>query len=120
MNEDSHGVRPQQKAQGSDPISAHPDAMPNRVLVCVWLVLISCTLVSVGFAEGEQLSRLAAVFVCAIAVSKSHLVIDYLIGLKHAHPRIRKVMLGYVYLILSLIVTGVLFPEWIVRLTSLN
>lgn len=98
----------------------HPEAMPNRVLVMVWLVLIGCTLVSVGFAEGENLSRLAAVFVCSIAVFKAQLVIDYLIGLKHAHSRIRKVMLGYVYLIPLIIMLGILIPEWIVRLTSLN
>ena len=98
----------------------HPEPMPNRVLILVWLILMLCTLISVGFAEGRHLSSLAAVFVCSIVVFKAQLVIDYLIGLKHAHPRIRKVMLGYVYLIPLLIVIGILFPEGIVRLTSLN
>ncbi len=99
---------------------SHPEPTLNSVLVVVWLVLIACTLVSVGFAEGENLSKLASVFVCAIAVFKAHLVIDYLIGLKYAHPRIRRVMLGYVYLIPLIIMLGILVPEWIVRLTSLN
>lgn len=99
---------------------SHPEPMPNRVLVLVWLALMLATLISVGFAEGKHLSNLAAVFVCSIVVFKAQLVIDYLIGLKIAHPRIRKVMLGYVYLMPLLIVIGILFPEWIVRLTSLN
>jgi caa(3)-type oxidase subunit IV len=100
--------------------SDHPAPMANRILIAVWLLLITCTLVSVGFAEGADLSTLAALFVCSIAVFKAQLVIDYLIGLKHAHPRIRKVMLGYVYLILLIIMLGIVFPDWIVRLTSLN
>tara|TARA_R110001592_G_scaffold66678_2_gene204856 strand:+ start:22952 stop:23239 length:288 start_codon:yes stop_codon:yes gene_type:complete len=92
----------------------------NKVLITVWLVLLLFTLISVLMAEQVDFTALSAVLVCAIVVIKSHLVIDYLIGLKLVHPRLRKVMLGYFYLIPSLIALGAVRPDWIVSMTSLN
>jgi hypothetical protein len=92
----------------------------NRVLVGTWLVLLLLTLISVLMAEQVDFTALSAVLVCAIVIFKSHLVIDYLVGLKLFHPRIRKVMLGYFYFIPSLIALGAVRPDWIVAITSLN
>tara|TARA_R110002072_G_scaffold101568_1_gene223677 strand:+ start:45138 stop:45425 length:288 start_codon:yes stop_codon:yes gene_type:complete len=92
----------------------------NKVLIGVWLVLLLCTLVSVLMAERADFTVISAVLVCVIVVIKSRLVIDYLIGLKFAHPRLRKVMLGYFYLIPLLIAIGAVRPDWIVAMTSLH
>tara|TARA_R110001599_G_scaffold82887_4_gene222895 strand:- start:223 stop:510 length:288 start_codon:yes stop_codon:yes gene_type:complete len=92
----------------------------NKVLISVWLLLLFFTLISVLMAEQVDFTALSAVLVCAIVIVKSHLVIDYLIGLKLVHPRLRKVMLGYFYFIPSLIALGAARPEWIVSMTSLN
>lgn len=92
----------------------------NKVLISVWLFLLLLTLISVLMAEQVDFTALSAVLVCAIVIVKSHLVIDYLIGLKLVHPRLRRVMLGYFYFIPSLIAFGAVRPEWIVSMTSLN
>lgn len=78
------------------------------------------TLASVLMAERVDFTAFSVVLVCAIVAIKSRLVIDYLIGLKLAHPRLRKVMLGYFYLIPFLIALGSVRPDWIVAMTSLN
>lgn len=92
----------------------------NSVLIGVWLALLLFTLMSVLMAEQVDFTALSAVLVCTIVVIKAHLVIDYLIGLKLVHPRLRKVMLGYFYFIPSLIALGAVRPDWIVSMTSLN
>lgn len=92
----------------------------NKVLISVWLFLLLLTLISVLMAEQVNFTAHSAVLVCAIVIVKSHLVIDYLIGLKLVHPRLRRVMLGYFYFIPSLIALGAVSPEWIVSMTSLN
>ncbi len=92
----------------------------NRVLISVWLLLLFCTLISVLMAEQADFTAISAVLVCGIVSIKSNLVIDYLIGLKFAHPRLRKVMLGYFYLIPFLIALGSVRPDWIVAITSLH
>ncbi len=94
--------------------------MNNQVLISVWVALLLCTLVSVLMAERADFTTFSAVLVCAIVALKSRLVIDYLIGLKFAHPRLRKVMLGYFYIIPFLIALGLVQPDWIVALTSLH
>lgn len=92
----------------------------NSTLIAVWLALLLCTFISVMMAEGVNFTKFSAVLVCTIVIIKSHLVVDYLIGLKLAHPRLRKVMLGYFYLIPLLIALGAVRPDWIVAMTSLN
>ena len=92
----------------------------NRVLISVWGGLLLCTLFSVLMAEGADFSDTSVVLVCAIVSLKSRLVIDYLMGLALAHPRLRNVMVGYFYIIPFLIAVGAIFPSWIVAATSLN
>lgn len=92
----------------------------NKVLIGVWLALLFCTLISVFMAERVDFTAFSSVLVCAIVAIKSRLVIDYLIGLKLTHPRLRKVMLGYFQLIPFLIALGSVRPDWIVAITSLN
>ena len=95
--------------------------LPSKKHLTVILVaLLALTLLSVLTAEIADFGQISAVLVCMIVVIKARLVIDEFIGLRHAHPRLRKVMLGYFYIIPLLIVIGVLFPQIIVSLTSLH
>ena len=50
---------------------------PRVVLVVVWLVLITATLLSVVVAEGGQTGRLTAVALVGIAAAKAALVVRY-------------------------------------------
>ncbi|KZY83791.1 hypothetical protein A3740_23060, partial [Oleiphilus sp. HI0068] len=91
----------------------------KRHLLRIWLALLALTLLSVLTAETADFGQISVVIVCVIVTLKGRLVIDEFIGLRHAHPKIRKVMLGYFYLIPTLIVLGVIFPGVIISLTSL-
>lgn len=71
-------------------------------------------------AEKADFTAVSSVLVCVIVALKSRLVIDYLMGLKWAHPRLRNVMLGYFQIIPFLIALGSIRADWIVALTSLN
>lgn len=92
----------------------------KKHLVTIWLILLALTLLSVLTAETADFGQISVIIVCVIVTIKGRLVIDEFIGLRHAHPSLRKVMLGYFYLIPLLIVIGVIFPQAIVSLTSLN
>lgn len=92
----------------------------GRFLVFIWCCLLLLTLISVLMGETGDFGTFSAVLVCAIVSLKGRLVIDYLMGLRHANARIRAVMLNYFYLIPLLIVVGVVFPDVIVRLTTLG
>lgn len=85
-------------------------------LTKIWLALIGLTLASALMAETGHFGVLSTLIVCGIIVVKGQLIIDRFIGLKNANQTIRKVMLGYFYLLPLLIAWGVIHPasfRWI-------
>ena len=92
----------------------------GRILFYAWLLLISLTLVSVLIAETKNFTDISAAIVCFVIAIKGHVVVDTLMGLKHAHASIRKVMLSYMYIIPGLILFGIAFPEVVKDLTTLG
>lgn len=83
----------------------------SKSITFIWLVLIGLTLTSAFIAEGTPAHSLSTVFVCFIIAIKGQLVIDRLIGLRLENQKIRWVMLSYFYILPSLFVIGILFPE---------
>jgi hypothetical protein len=92
----------------------------SRVLFYAWVLLISLTLISVLLAETKNFNNISATLVCFVISVKGHVVVDTLMGLKHAHASIRKVMLSYMYIIPALILLGIWFPSTIKDLTTLG
>lgn len=92
----------------------------NRLLIFVWLLLLGLTVTSVLMAERPQFGNLSVIIVCTIISLKGQLIIDRLVGLRHANQSIRRVMLGYFYTLPLLIALGVIFPQVLVTLTTLN
>lgn len=84
-----------------------------------WLVLIALTLSSALIAETTRPEAGLMLLICATVIAKGHLVIDYLMALRGSHPAVRKPMLTYFYLLLSLIALAMLFPQQLARLTTL-
>jgi hypothetical protein len=92
----------------------------NKRLVLTWLSLLIMSLMSALLAETSSINTVSGVFVCFVIAMKAQLVIDHLVGLRWAHKRIRRVMLGYFYILPLLISTGIIFPEFIVSITTLG
>jgi hypothetical protein len=82
----------------------------------VWLVLVSLTLLSIFMAEDDPKLVLSITTICFVIAIKGQLVVDKLIGLRHANPTIRKLMLGYFYFLPPLISLSMIFPELIVAI----
>jgi len=92
----------------------------NKRLVITWFSLLTMTLISALLAETSSINTVSGVFVCFIIAMKSQLVIDHMVGLRWAHKSIRRVMLSYFYILPLLISIGIIFPNFIVRMTTLG
>lgn len=88
-------------------------------LICFWLILLALTLMSVFIAESADPAAWTVLFVSMTVTLKGQLVIDRLMGLRHANPMIRGLMLLYFYVLALLIVWALLFPEQLAALTTL-
>ena len=94
--------------------------MNNPVtLSLAWVVLILLTLASALIAESIDPTAGVVIVVCLVVSIKGQLVIDRLMGLRHAPPVIRRMMLAYFYVLPVLIALALIFPESLRRLTTL-
>lgn len=84
-----------------------------------WIALILLTLGSAWLAESVDPTAGIVIAVCLVVAIKGQLVIDRLMGLRHAPPVIRKLMLAYFYVLPVLIALALIFPEPLRRLTTL-
>ncbi|MEH6650466.1 MAG: cytochrome C oxidase subunit IV family protein [Motiliproteus sp.] len=84
-----------------------------------WIVLIVLTLISAMVAESIDPTAGVVIAVCLVVCIKGQLVIDRLMGLRHAPPVIRRLMLAYFYVLPVLIALALIFPEPLRRLTTL-
>lgn len=90
----------------------------SKIITLIWLTLISLTLLSILIAENTPTHMLSITFVCLVIAIKGQLVIDKLIGLRFANPKIRWVMLSYFYILPPIIILSLAFPELLYDITS--
>lgn len=88
-------------------------------LKAIWLGLMGLTLLSALVAERAEPGVWVIVAICATVSVKGSLVVDGLMGLRTAPGNIRWVMLSYFIVLPPLIALALLFPEVLLRLTSL-
>lgn len=93
--------------------------MSNKVLHRAWMLLIALTLGSAFLAESIDPTTGVVIVVCLVVAIKGQLVVDRLMGLRHAPPVIRWMMLAYFYVLPALIALALIFPEQLRRLTTL-
>lgn len=91
----------------------------KKILTLTWGVLMALTLGSAFVAERVSLSNLIVVVICTTVAIKGSLVIDRLMGLRIARPVLRWAMLSYFLILPPIITLAVLFPETLLRYTSL-
>lgn len=91
----------------------------RKLLIAVWLLLMALTLLSAFTAEAADPALWTVLLISLIISLKGQLVVDRLMGLRHARPIIRYTMLSYFYLLPLLIVWALTFPEQLVWLTTL-
>jgi len=91
----------------------------RQVLIAVWSLLMALTLLSALTAEAADPALWTVLFISLIISLKGQLVVDRLMGLRHANPAIRYTMLSYFYLLPLLIVWALIFPEQLAWLTTL-
>jgi len=91
----------------------------RHVLIGVWLLLMALTLLSAFTAETADPALWTVLFISLIISLKGQLVVDRLMGLRHAKPAIRYSMLSYFYLLPLLIIWALIFPEQLAWLTTL-
>lgn len=90
-----------------------------RILTIIWVVLMALTLFSALIAERVEPTTFVIGIVCLTVAIKGGLVIEQLMGLHRAVPGIRWVMLSYFFILPPIVAWAILFPELVVRLTSL-
>jgi Sec-independent protein secretion pathway component TatC len=91
----------------------------DNALRRAWVVLILLTLSSAFIAESVDPTAGIVILVCLVVAIKGQLVVDRLMGLRHAPPLIRGMMLAYFYVLPILIALALIFPEPLRRLTTL-
>ena len=93
--------------------------MNDKILKRAWILLILLTLASAFIAESIDPTAGVVIMVCLVVAIKGQLVVDRLMGLRHAPPVIRGMMLAYFYVLPVLIALALIFPEQLRRLTTL-
>ncbi|MEH6826396.1 MAG: cytochrome C oxidase subunit IV family protein [Motiliproteus sp.] len=93
--------------------------LSDKVLQRAWMLLIVLTLASAFIAESIDPTAGVVIVVCLVVAIKGQLVVDRLMGLRHAPPLIRWMMLAYFYVLPLLIALALIFPEPLRRLTTL-
>tara|TARA_R110001583_G_scaffold8273_5_gene39820 strand:- start:2062 stop:2364 length:303 start_codon:yes stop_codon:yes gene_type:complete len=93
--------------------------LSDKLLWRAWILLIGLTLSTALIAESIDPTAGAVIVVCLVVAIKGQLVVDRLMGLRHAPPLVRGMMLAYFYVLPLLIALGLIFPESLRRLTTL-
>jgi len=86
----------------------------------VWLTLIMLTLAGAWLAETGQRSWPLTLVVAALIAVKGRLVIDRYMGITAAHPRIRRILHGFVTLVPLLVIFSHGWGNLLQRLTTLH
>jgi hypothetical protein len=84
-----------------------------------WIILVVLTMASALIAESIDPTAGVVIVVCLVVSIKGQLVADQLMGLQHAPPVIRGLMLAYFYVLPVLIALALIFPDQLRRLTTL-
>ncbi|MCL6416592.1 cytochrome C oxidase subunit IV family protein [Aestuariirhabdus sp. Z084] len=91
----------------------------NSKLKKIWLVLITLTLATSIAMETVDPNVWIVIGVSIIIGVKGTLVVDYLMGLKTANPKIRISMLCYFYFLPPLIALAMIYSEQLRDFTTL-
>ncbi len=86
----------------------------------IWLILMTMTLASAAIAEQAEPGFLITLVICVLIVIKARLVIDYFMELKGASPWIYHLMNAYFYVFPVIAVFVWLFPEALVKMTTIG
>ena len=70
-------------------------------------------------AEKVSPNAFIIVIICAVIFIKGWLVIDHLMGLKHANPMLRWSVHSYFFIMPPILAVIVIFPEWVAKVTTL-
>jgi len=88
-------------------------------LTRAWWVLMALTLFSVMVAEQHAAGAVMVLLVCLSFAIKGILVTEKLMGLNSAKRAIRGLMLAYFVVLPAMVGIAILFPHWVVRVTTL-
>ncbi len=84
-----------------------------------WLLLMVLTLGAVALADSADPTLWTLLLICSVAAWKGMLVVDQLMGLRHAPRLLRGLMLAYFWVLPGLIALAWSYPETLRRLTTL-
>ncbi len=85
-----------------------------------WLMLIGLTGLGAWFAETGQPGWPLTLFVAALIAFKGRLVIDHYMEITPAHPRIRRILHGFVTVVPLLVILSHGWSDVLKSLTSLK
>ncbi|RDH86823.1 MAG: thiosulfate reductase [endosymbiont of Escarpia spicata] len=92
----------------------------NKSIDSIWIQLMLLTLLSAFIAEAAD-TGLAVIIIVAVTIGyKGRMIVDHFMELINANRYIRASMRLYFYVIPLMIVLAYLFPEAIVRMTTLQ
>ncbi len=92
----------------------------NKSIDSIWIQLMLLTLLSAFIAETAD-TGLAVIIIVAVTIGyKGRMIVDHFMELINANRYIRASMRLYFYVIPLMIVLAYLFPEAIVRMTTLQ
>ncbi|MES9838287.1 MAG: cytochrome C oxidase subunit IV family protein [Candidatus Thiodiazotropha sp.] len=86
----------------------------------IWLVLMGLTLLSAAIAESPDQGLVLILVITFTVAYKGRMIVDHFMELKDANRLLRNSMRVYFYVIPGMIVLVYLFPELIVRFTTLQ
>jgi hypothetical protein len=86
----------------------------------IWLMLLGLTLLAAAVAESPDQGFILTLVIALTVAFKGRMIVDRFMELKGANRLLRNSMRIYFYVIPLLIVLVYLFPELIVRLTTLH
>ncbi len=94
--------------------------LSNKNIDFVWIQLMLLTLLSAFIAETADTS-LAVIIIVAVTIGyKGRMIVDHFMELINANQYIRTTMRLYFYVIPLMIVLAYLFPDALVRMTTLQ
>jgi cytochrome c oxidase subunit IV len=94
--------------------------LESKSIDFIWLLLILLTLISAAVAESPDQGFILTLVISIAVAFKGRMIIDRFMELKHANRLIRGSMRAYFYVIPLLIILVYLFPEVIVRMTTIR
>lgn len=91
----------------------------KKFIGILWLLLIALTLFSAYMAERVTPGLSSMIIMAFVLAIKGRIIVDYFMELKETHIIIRTLMRTYFYVIPALIILSWLFPQQIVKWTTL-